>query len=189
MMELEEKLAKTDLNVFKMKPLEHFAKEIVRYQLFKTEVALSHINYATLSKSTAIYYFNNAVRYLNGKANSLSKPFRANLDRFSKEYTPLRPKEEDKRQDYSLRTNKPTETDNIKPDIIKNIPEPTLQLKRITEEIIYGIVFNNVIVTYDTEKELKAFKQGVKFVDNSIKMKEICLNKNLLDCIQEGNNE
>lgn len=186
MMELEEKLAKTDLNVFKMKPLEHLAKEIVRYQLFKTEVALSHINYATLSKSTAIYYFNNAVRYLNGKANSLSKPFRANLDKFSKEYTPLRPKEEDKRQDYSLRTNhKTTKPDIVKPDIIENIPEP----KRITEEIIYGVVFNNVIVTYDTAKELNAFKQGVKFADNSIKMKEIHLNKNLLDCIQEGINE
>lgn len=106
MMKLEENLAKTDLNVFKQRPIENLAREITRYKDWTTPSALARINYATLSKNTAAFYFDNGVRYLNGMTCPLSKPFKALLDKYSKETTPLRPSDEKDNVVVTFKTQK-----------------------------------------------------------------------------------
>lgn len=165
MMKLEESLAKTDLNVFKQRPIENLAREITRYKDWTTPSALARINYATLSKSTATFYFDNGVRYLNGMTCTLSKPFKALLDKYSKETTPLRPSDENRRR-FMTRTiapKIPPVTDCVKPKVV--------------EVFLYGALIDNVVVTFKTQKELQAFIQGYRFNKPDAHIKEITIDE------------
>lgn len=175
MMELEKNLAKTNLNVFKQRPIENLAKEITRYKDWTTPSALARINYATLSKSTATFYFDNGVRYLNGMTCTLSKPFKALLDKYSKETTPLRPSDENRRKIVKRTTVSkiPPVTDCIKPKEEENI----CVRPKVVEVFVYGALIDNLIVTFKTEKELKAFIQGYKFNKPDVNIKEITIDE------------
>lgn len=176
MMKLEESLAKTDLNVFKQRPIENLAREITRYKDWTTPSALARINYATLSKNTAAFYFDNGVRYLNGMTCTLSKPFKALLDKYSKETTPLRPSDENRRRFITKTTAPkiPPVTDCIKP---KEEEKVCINPPKMVEVFVYGALIDNLIVTFKTEKELKAFIQGYKFNKPDVNIKEITIDE------------
>lgn len=183
MMKLEENLAKTDLNVFKQRPIENLAREITRYKDWTTPSALARINYATLSKSTATFYFDNGVRYLNGMTCTLSKPFKALLDKYSKETTPLRPSDENRRR-FMSRTIVP----KIPPvtDCIKSKEEENICVRpKVVEVFLYGALIDNVVVTFKTQKELQAFIQGYRFNKPDAHIKEITIDEALF---KEDNN-
>lgn len=183
MMKLEESLAKTDLNVFKQRPIENLAREITRYKDWTTPSALARINYATLSKSTAAFYFDNGVRYLNGMTCTLSKPFKALLDKYSKETTPLRPSNENKRRFVTRTTTPkiPPLTDYIKPKEEENI----CVKPKVVEVFLYGALIDNVVVTFKTQKELQAFIQGYRFNKPDVNIKEITIDEAVF---KENNN-
>lgn len=155
MMKLENELSKKDLNVFKRTPLEHLIKEIIKYQNWQTEKALEHINYAPLKKATAAFYFNNVIRYLNNKSNSLSIPMKLIIDKFKNVIKLENPEENNKRRVLQLKTNK------NKP-IISNIKKEPL-VKSLIEKFVYAIKIDNMIITFNTENEAKAFIQGYNF--------------------------
>ena len=188
MMKLEEKLAKTDLNVFKMRPLEHLAKEIARYKDWTTPSALDRINFATLSRNTANFYFDNGVRYLNGQACTLSKPMKEYLDKYSKEVTPLRPSEQNRRK---FRTTNPHKRNfafkpkEEKPVEIKEIPfktpkEEKVESQKLVFKFLYGVINNNMIVTFNTESEAQAFMQGYKLMNSQAELKIIHIDENIM---------
>lgn len=179
MMKFEESLAKTDLNVFKQRPIENLAREITRYKDWTTSSALARINYATLSKSTAAFYFDNGVRYLNGLTCTLSKPFKALLDKYSKETTPLRPSVENRRRFVTRTTTHkiPPVTDCVT-DCIKPKEEATICVNpKVVEVFLYGALIDNVVVTFKTQKELQAFIQGYRFNKPDAKIKEITIDE------------
>lgn len=155
MMKLENELSKKDLNVFKRTPLEHLIKEIIKYQNWQTEKALEHINYAPLKKATAVFYFNNVIRYLNNKSNSLSIPVKLIIDKFKNIIKLENPEENNKRRVLQLKTNK------NKP-ILSNIKKEPI-VKSLVEKFVYAVKIDNMIITFNTENEAKAFIQGYNF--------------------------
>ena len=64
MMDIEKKLAKTDLNQFKTEPLKQLVKQIYKHQNFKTRVILEKINRANYSEHTVALYINKIKQYL-----------------------------------------------------------------------------------------------------------------------------
>lgn len=196
MITLEKQLAKTDLNVFKMRPLEHLAKEIARYKDWTTPSALDRINFATLSRNTAGFYFDNGVRYLNGQSCTLSKPMKEYLDKYSKEVTPLRPSEQNRRKSRitnpinRLKANQTIRKEIQIPreTITQSVQEIPVQIEikqEITSKFLYGVVSNNMIVTFKTESEAQAFMQGYKLMNSQAELKIIHIDEAIF---KEDNN-
>lgn len=158
MMKIEKEFAKKDLSVFKRAPLELIAKQIVQYQNYKRSVALKLINRMSYSESSLNSFFTKGRLYLKtgnkyAKAGNLYKY----IDSWTEKHIqPLVPKPEEK---YEYKPK--AKTNNKQEKITIKIPQ------KLTENIDYGVKIENKIYIFDTEKECKAFIQGIKLFSNN----------------------
>ena len=111
-MDIEKKLAKTDLNQFKQDPLKLLIKQLYKYQDFKFKKALSQINTMNFKESTVYEYYRNVRRYLrDGVKQRGFKTIYAYIDELKNSgLTPLRPSKEDACINYARRVTPPTTT-------------------------------------------------------------------------------
>lgn len=178
MMEIEKRLASADLSQFKTAPMEHFAREIARYRLWKTKEALSRINYAPLKTVTAEFYFNNAARYLSGGSCVLSKPFKGYLDKY-KNIGPIEPETGCRRGAFSERTKRKS-----RPIISEELREKRSPLKNIVQSFIYAVKIGNMLMTFKTSTEAQAFTQGYKMANPIAEVSEVHINSDAIEVVK-----
>lgn len=182
MMEIEKKLANTDLNQFKTVPQEHLAKEIIRYQLWNAGKALDRINYAPLKRATALFYFHSGIRYLEGGKTYLSEPFKKLLDKYKnnescKIIIPFEGCErlpKDKRKKSKL----------DEPIIPVEKQEKKPLVKSIVETFLYAVKIGNMFLTFNTQKEVDAFTQGFKMANPTANFEQLHINTNAIERIE-----
>ena len=178
MMEIEKKLATTDLSGLKDAPLKLFAKHCVQYQDFKTKVALQKFNCKILGlkESTIELFFNGAISYIkNGaKINGVNRKLLNFIDEIinTNQFVPLTPSLADKRIQYVRNKSEKYEI---------NVPIMKKEQPKLIEKFIYGIRKDNTIMLFDTEQEQNAFIKGYKFANGIDDLKKIILNKELIE--------
>lgn len=176
MMEIERKLSTSDLNQFKVAPMEHFVKEVLKYRLWKTEKALEKMNYAPLKRVTAEFYFNNIIRYFNGGNNTLSKPYKELVEKY-RVICPLEPETGCKRTSFQTRKSKKSEP------IVSEVKKEPL-VKSLIQSFIYAVKVGNMLMTFNTQSEAKAFQQGYKFANPVAEISELHIDKSAIEVIQ-----
>ena len=152
---------KEALNDLKLKRFENIAEIIIKYQNYKTDIAISKMD-NSLGKSTRINYLMYGIRYL--KTGYRSNIIPTNLYNFldkciEKHIQPLRPSEAEKKRqikrDYTKKENNPP------------ITRLKMVQKRVTEKFVYGVKVNENIVLQKSETEAKAFLRGIRFLNNN----------------------
>lgn len=143
----------------KVKRFESIAENIVKYQNYKNNIAISKMD-NSLGKSTRQNYLIFGIRYLKTRYKSKIIPtslYNA-LDKCIKTHIqPLRPSPEETKikykRDYTKKENNP--------------PVARLKMvqKPVTERFIYGIKIDDKIVLQKSEVEAKAFLKGINFLN------------------------
>lgn len=156
MMEIEKKLAQTDLNVFKTAPAELLARQIVQYQNFSNKAAMSKINCMSYSPSAVRNYLTLGISYIkNGyKTRSVPTSIYNAIDMWQeKNLQPLTPAAGEERK---FKKKKISEI--VKPKVsVPDVP------KVLTEKFEYGIKMGNTIKIYDSEEQCKVFIDALDF--------------------------
>lgn len=162
MMELEKRLASTDLNQFKEAPKQIMAKEILRYRNFTPKAALSKMNRVAYSDSTLISYLNQGFRYLETgyvQPHKGFEPIAQYIDQYKNRISALTPSEADRRIKRK-RWGKGSGARRI-PTCKK---QQAVAQQSVTESFVYMVQidgFNRAHI-FTTEKECNAFVDGVK---------------------------
>lgn len=146
------------------------AYEIVRYQNFKTKIALKKMN-CTMPKLT----FDSGVAYIKrGTVNKavLSTRLIKEIDNYlNKCVQPLTPMHSERRVIFS----KKYQQKDAKPPVsnLEIVNNP------VTSKFKYGVQIGHCIKVLDSEKEARGFIKGAKFVNKSIiaNLVELELNK------------
>lgn len=148
------------------------AIEIVRYQNFKSKIALEKMN-CTMPKIV----FDSGVSYVRkGKINKqvMSKKMLEALDNCVKTCVqPLTPSFEERR---IFRKN-----EFQKKDVTPPASKLEIVNKLVTSKFEYGVKIGDCIKMLDSEKEAKAFIQGAKFVDHEIEWKLVEMELNIVE--------
>ena len=152
MMEIEKRLAQADLKgIQKDQQLRALARDIVKYQLFKTSKAIHKIQ-SCFSKSTTASYFNAGVGYL--RHNTQKAGVNQNLYKLIQEYVdqhtqPLVPSKSEKARILPSRSQKPRKAKitTIKLDLPK----------QVTEQFVYGVKKDNHIIIMPSEQAVTQF--------------------------------
>lgn len=152
---------KEALDEIKLKRFENVAETIIKYQNYKTDIAISKMD-NSLGKSTRINYLMYGIRYLKTGYKSCIVPssiYKA-LDKcIEKHIQPLRPSESEKKRvhkrDYTKKNNNPPVSR------LKMVQKP------VTEKFTYGVKVNDNIVLQKSEIEAKAFLKGIRFLNNN----------------------
>lgn len=132
------------------------AKEIVRYQNFRSKIALEKMS-CTMPKMT----FDAGVVYLKrGTINKagLSSRLKDEIDKCVENYVqPLTPNPSERRRRYNRNYQKKDAQPPIcKIEVVK---------KPVTSTFNYGIKVGDCIKMVDSEKEAKAFIRGMRFME------------------------
>ena len=176
MMEIEKKFATSNLNQFKVAPVEHFVKEVLKYQYWQTSKALERINYAPLKKISAEFYFNNIMRYLNGGKHTLSKSYVDLIEKYRNIVTPIEPETGSRRYSYQERPSR------RKPIVSEIKKEPLV--KSLIQNFIYAVRIDNMFMTFGSSGEAKAFTQGYKMANPMANVSEVHINSDAIEVIQ-----
>lgn len=176
MMEIEKKFATSNLNQFKVAPVEHFVKEVLKYQYWQTSKALERINYAPLKKISAEFYFNNIMRYLNGGKHTLSKSYVDFIEKYRNIVTPIEPETGSRRYSYQERPSR------RKPIVSEIKKEPLV--KSLIQNFIYAVRIDNMFMTFGSSGEVKAFTQGYKMANPMANVSEVHINSDAIEVIQ-----
>lgn len=157
MMALEKKLAETDLSKYENYTKDKFAQQICIYRNFKTNEALKRFDgwKKLYSKSTAKWYFDESMRYLNKGVCLLPQSFIKYLENYKdcSCYTPESPQ---------FARGK-----GIKGRKSMKIEVPVTRRKAVQstviEKFVYGIRFNGCcMITFANEKEQEMFLKGME---------------------------
>lgn len=152
-MTFEERLQAINPQPFADIKEKRIAKGIIQYQNFRTNIALERIDFTGYGKSSAIMLFNTGVAYLN-TGNIASRGFgkiKQYIDEMRKQYTPLTPKESERR--IKCGGKKRTAT----------IIEPKVNVQpKVTETFIYGVETSKGIIPYQKEED---FLTAVRTLD------------------------
>ena len=149
------------LDELKIKRFNDIAETIIKYQNYKTNIAVSKMD-NSLGKSTRLNYLMYGIRYLKTEYKSCIVPsslYKALDNCVEKHIQPLRPSADEAKRiynrDYTRKENKP--------------PVARLKMvqKPVTEKFTYGIKIGDKIALQKSEAEAKAFLNGAKFVDNA----------------------
>ena len=183
-MEIEKKLAQTNLNQFKEVPMRVFAKACIEYQDFKTSAALMKFNWFGKSRMTCQTYFNAGVTYIKtGKCLNriLPKELKLYIDEFIAKgsYKALIPNENEKRGEFPKRKK---HIEKFEVPIRRKISQP----KAIIQSFLYGVKIANMLLTFNSEKEVNAFEQGYKLTNPNVNIQKVHIN---VDAISEVENE
>lgn len=168
-MELEKKLAQTDLNTFVSAPAKILAKEILKYQKFSPKAALERMNFASFSPSTAKSYLAQGHQYLKdgtyNKRTGFGKVAQF-IDQLRNSVSALTPPQGD---EYKPRKRKKNAQHNQQPTItVHKAVAATLPSRVATIDLTvafkYGVRLDgsNQLYLFDSEKECNAFIDGVK---------------------------
>ena len=158
------------LDELKIKRFNDIAETIIKYQNYKTDIAVSKMD-NSLGKSTRLNYLMYGIRYLKTGYKSCIVPsslYKALDNCVEKHIQPLRPSADEAKRiynrDYTRKENKP--------------PVARLKMvqKPVTEKFTYGIKIGDKIALQKSEAEAKAFLNGVKFVDNTLDIKLVSVN-------------
>ena len=168
MMDIEKKLAKTDLGIFKEEPKKTLAREFIRYSKFKTSAALSKFNHMGYKDNTIHVLFDYAVKYLTtGFVHPTCgvKSFVPYLDELRSSTTPLTPKESEKRMVYKYKDGRNTKR-RIPVVVAEEVVAPVVN-KEVTVKFVYAVKAEGEYFVFDTEAESNAFVKACKAFDKS----------------------
>ena len=144
--------------------LYEFAKNIVKYQNFKTSAALKLFEYK-VSYTTALNYFNLGITYIKIKIKSKSIPMKIYEyidDAIKKHIQPLTPKESEKR-----RVNKKMFAKKEATLPIQNALNEIRTEKTLTEKFEYGVKYSDHdIKILNSKHDALIFLSGVSAVSN-----------------------
>ena len=176
MMEIEKKLATTDLSGLKDAPLKLFAKHCVQYQDFKTNVALQKFNCKILGLKESTIKLFLMVQYLTSETelNGVNRKLFNFIDEIinTNQFVSLTPSLADKRKQYVRNKSEKYEI---------NVPVIKKEQPKLIEKFFYGIRKDNTIMLFNTEREQNAFIQGYKFANGIDNLNKITLNKELIE--------
>ena len=153
MMTIEKRLALTDLTQYKQlnakNQLDELAKNIVKYQNFKTKVALQYLG-SHFSENTLKTYFAKGVQYIKyGTRNKKIKSLYESIDAvLASKLQPLTPSKEDK-------------ANTCPPRLPKKITKPIET--QTTETFSYAIQSGKHIRIIDSETDWIEFKNLMEF--------------------------
>lgn len=172
MMDIEKKLANTDLDIYKQSAIDQFAKGICKYRLFKAESAMPHITHIGYSNSSAWALFNVLSRYLitGEKTNrTVSKHLYEAVDKYKFTWPALTPTESQKRTiKKSPRSEKCVSVDiSCLPNVeeVKKVEYPKVFDGECTTKFSYAVKLNhNTYKVFASETEFNAFKEALELV-------------------------
>lgn len=143
----------------KMKKFYNMAEYIIKYQKFKSSVALTKMNNLDISNSTKINYFNFGVAYLKtgNKHRALPSTLYACIDELvAKHVQPLIPKIEEERQEKNW-VKKFQKKEAVLP-----VSKLEIVNKPLTTNIEYGVKSNNNIMLMPSRDYALEFLAGLK---------------------------
>ena len=137
MMEIEKKLAATDLNKYKTDDLEELIKQLYKYQKFKFDAIISKIDMRSYSLKTVQSYFTLLKRYLKTNVRRVKQNNLYNIidDLVLTCHPTLTPSESEKCRVYNVKPRK-TPTPTPQPTLAEKVEPP-----KYTEQIPpqYGV--------------------------------------------------
>lgn len=168
MMNIEKKLAQTDLNQFKTEPLRQLIKQIYKYQKFKSSVILNKINRANYSETTVKLYINKIKQYLKTGVKVHSTPANVYniLEELKAVHAPiLTPSESEKAKVYKTRKQKVSEP-------IKTV-EPPRYIEKIPPQ--YGVMCENKIVLQPSKEMALGYLECYKIIGDGKAVKLVTI--------------
>ena len=168
----------TDLKTLKedlrKKQWSEIAEDLIKYQNYKTGVAIRHIR-GDVSDTTKKNYITSARYYLRtGKkyesVNVGTALFEALDEALKKHVQPLTPKQEEQARLLGVRKPNYTKKDAEVP-ITQVIP------KKITSKFEYGVKYGKLIYLQDSEKEAQIFLERIKATGNSASIVSVEINE------------
>ena len=173
MMDIEKKLANTDLDIYKQSAIDQFAKGVCRYRLFKAESAIPNITHIGYTSNSARALFNALSRYLitGEKTNlTISKHLYEAVDKYKFTCSALTPTEGQKRTiKKSPRSARCVSVDisSCLPNIeeVKKVEYPKVFDGECTAKFSYAVKLNhNTYKVFASETEFNAFKEALELV-------------------------
>lgn len=150
-----------DLNIaVKENRLRNLAINIVKYQNFKTSAIIKKIDSAGYSNSSLVTMLFYAIRYIKtGEVNVRAKAIYPYIDEALKNCVqPLTPPKQDQRGTRSKRKNIPVQ------NVLKKINEQAISKDN---NQFLGIKIGDKIIIKESLDEIKAFQEGLIFMDNN----------------------
>ena len=153
--------------------LRNLAKNIVRYQNFRTSIILAKIDDAGLAEATLKNYVDYGISYIRtGKVAKQITGIVKYIDEYIKDCVqPLTPKQEEKRQIGKIRSQATV-------SVYKK--EATLPVQTVLNQLIaknvhksIAVKLNDNIIVLSTEEEANGFIKGIKFMDKNLECKLI----------------
>lgn len=157
-MDIEKKLAQTDLNQFKQEPLKLLVKQLYKYQDFKGIVILDKINKLTYKDSTIKVYIDAMRKYLkDGTRISTTSRIYEIIDELKANHTPiLTPSAKEKRVEYKFRKQK------LVTPPVPVLVEPPKYIEKIPPQ--YGVKCENRIILQPTKEMALGYIECYKVI-------------------------
>lgn len=164
MMAVEKKLALADLSKYdEIQRRNNLARDIIKYQNFKAEIAISKINSNGLSRATLLNYFRAGKLYIrdNTKRKNISNSLYEALDTMVAQHVqPLTPSKEEQGKTY-----------NINAKQIVKVSIPAIDTKKpLTEKIEYGVRLDGMIKLFKDDVEANLFIDGAKYAGKDLEL-------------------
>lgn len=158
-MDIEKKLAKTDLNQFKQEPFKLLVKQLYKYQDFKTSVILNKINKLTYKDATIRVYVAAMRKYLKtGVEDCNARSLYDIIDELKATHTPiLTPSASERHKSYKPRKQKPA-----KPSPAPVPVEPPKYIEKIPPQ--YGVKSGDWIKLFSTKEMALGYIECYKVI-------------------------
>ncbi len=180
MMQIEQQLAKTDLNQFKAKPLEILVKGIYKYQKFKRNVITEKINTVHFKPSTVNTYIGWVKAYLRHgtKDKQCGSAVYTLLDELKSQHAPILTPSE-KERERVLPPRKKSDPQPSPTPQLEVAPEPQKLVEVLPTQ--YGIKTENTIKLFLSKECCDAYIQAYREFDKDKELEVVKLKYRVIE--------